>query len=105
MRTKEETYKKTITKLERQMSQAKEGYERQSSKKDIENQLAFDQDSKKYKNKITELEQSLQSLKIDHKNILNKTNEELESRLKKLQSRCHEAQAKRDEQLFSKRKN
>ena len=75
MRTKEETYKKTITKLERQISQAKEGYERQRSKKDIENQLAFDQETKKYKNKITELEQSLQSLKIDHKNTLNKTNE------------------------------
>jgi hypothetical protein len=104
LRTKEDTYKRTIGRLERELVELKEEHTRESGKKEIEHNLALDQEAKKHKNRISDLEHSLHLLQLNHKEDSSKKTDELESKLRKVELRAQEAEAKREEEVFNRRR-
>ena len=56
MRSKEENYKRVIGQLERDIAEIKEDFAREANKKDIERSLEYEQEVKKLKKKIADLE-------------------------------------------------
>jgi hypothetical protein len=104
LRTKEENYKRTITKLERDISDLKEDQSRDASKKEIEKTLQYEQEVKKYKLKINDLEHELHLLQANHKDQYNKKTDDFDFKLRQLETRVQEAEEQREEEIFSKRR-
>lgn len=67
LRNKEDTYKRTITKLEREIDDLKEDHVRELNKREMDYSITLDQEVKKYKLKISDLEHSQHLQAITHK--------------------------------------
>jgi chromosome segregation ATPase len=104
LRNKEDTSKRTITKLEREVADLKEDHARELSKKEMDYNITLDQEVKKYKLKISDLEHSHHLAAINHKDEHSKKSEESEVKVRKLESRLQEAESKREEEVFNRRR-
>jgi hypothetical protein len=59
-----------------------------TAKREIDYKLTIDQEAKRYKNRIGELEQNLQLLQISHKDQHSKYSDDIDSRLRRLETRA-----------------
>ena len=83
--------------LEREAEELREDHQRELSRREMDHAIALEQEAKKYKLRISDLEHAQQLQAFSHKDEHAKKAEEAEARARKLEARLQEAESKREE--------
>lgn len=98
MRNREETHKRTLRKMEKELEDAKDQHTRDIARKELDFTMTLDQEVKKYKLRVAELEHSQQYAPSTS------PNKEEEQRIRSMQKRLEAAESAKEEEIFNRRR-